>query len=48
LIVGISEEIDNNNMKWLAKLIMDFLRKEWFLLVALAAIAAIILAFEYL
>lgn len=35
-------------MKWLAKLVLDFLRKEWFLLVALTAIAAIILMFEYL
>lgn len=35
-------------MKWFAKLVMDFLRKEWFLLVATAAIAAIIFAFEFL
>lgn len=34
-------------MKWLVKLLMDFLRKEWFLLVTLAAITAIILIFEY-
>ena len=35
-------------MKQLFKLVMNFLRKEWFLLVAIAAIAVIILLFEYL
>lgn len=35
-------------MKWLAKQVMDFLRREWFLLVALVAIAIIIMLFEYL
>jgi len=35
-------------MKWLAKCVTDFLRREWFLFVALAAIAIIIMLFEYL
>ncbi len=35
-------------MKFLIKLIKDFLRREWFLLVALAAIALIIMLFELL
>lgn len=35
-------------MKWLVTLVVDFLRKEWFLLVAVAVIALIIFVFEYL
>lgn len=35
-------------MKFLAKMILNFLRKEWFLLVILATIALIILVFEIL
>ena len=35
-------------MKTLIKMIMNFLRREWFLLVILATIALIILVFEIL
>jgi len=35
-------------MKWLFKLVLDFWRKEWFLLIALTTIALIILLFEFL
>lgn len=35
-------------MKLLVRWVMDFLRKEWFLLVAVTAIALIILFFEFL
>lgn len=35
-------------MKQLLRLVMNFLRKEWFLLVAIATIALIILLFEFL
>gem|GEM_PF-1786920 len=35
-------------MKRLVKLVSNFLRKEWFLFVAVAAITLIILLFEFL
>jgi len=35
-------------MKQLFQLVVDFLRKEWFLLVAVAAISLIVLLFEFL
>lgn len=35
-------------MKWLVRLVVDFLRREWFLFVAGAVIALIIFLFEYL
>ena len=35
-------------MKQLFRLVVDFLRKEWFLLVTIAAISLIILIFEFL
>ncbi len=41
-------ENKNCNMKRLIELVRDFLRREWFLLVTLLAIALIILLFELL
>ncbi len=35
-------------MKQLFRFVINFLRKEWFLLVAIAAISLIILLFEFL
>jgi len=35
-------------MKQLFQLVVDFLRKEWFLLLAVAAISLIVLLFEFL
>jgi hypothetical protein len=35
-------------MKRLIRFVVDFLRKEWFLLVAIVAISLIILLFEFL
>jgi hypothetical protein len=35
-------------MKQLFRFVIDFLRKEWFLLVAIATISLIILLFEFL
>jgi len=50
LILGsITEKsISKSYMKQLFRLVVDFLRKEWFLLVAIAAISLIILLFEFL
>jgi len=48
-VVGYSDRNDYQiSMKFLVKIMMNFLRREWFLLVALATIALIIFLFEIL
>ncbi len=49
MIVGLQGKKElKSNMKQFFKAVLDFLRREWFLLIAVAAIAVIIILFELL